>query len=344
MNIAVITGVAGQDGSYLSELLLEKGYQIIGLNRRTSSPNTSRIEHLLNNKNFSIVEFDMSDTTSMIHVFKNIPKDYKVLEIYNLAAQSHVWTSFYQPEHSTMVDALGPLKLLEVIRMLELKNVRFYQASSSELFGKVQEIPQSETTPFYPRSPYAIAKLYSFWITKNYRESYGMFTCNGILFNHESERRGVEFVSRKITLGVGKYLKTKNSVIEIGNLDAKRDWGYAKDYVEGMWRILQYDIPDDYVLASGETHTVREFVEKAFRVVGIEIEWQGEKENERGYNRDNGDLLIEVNSKFYRPAEVDLLIGNSSKAEQILGWKRHVSFDEMIKRMVEHDCNLLVKS
>lgn len=338
MKIAVITGVAGQDGSYLTELLLDKGYIVYGLNRRTSLPNTARIEHLLNHPNFKLCEFDMSDSISIMRVLKKIPTDYECLEIYNLAAQSHVWTSFYQPEHSTIVDALGTLKLLEVILMLELKNIRFYQASSSELFGKVQEIPQSESTPFYPRSPYAISKLYSFWITKNYRESYGMYACNGILFNHESERRGVEFVSRKITLGVAKYMKDSSSVIKIGNLDAKRDWGYAKDYVEGMWRILQQEQPDDYVLASGETHTVRELVEKAFCVVGIEIVWKGVAQDEKGYNKETGDLLIEIDPSFYRPAEVDLLIGDSRKAETKLQWKRNISFDEMIRRMVEHDC------
>jgi GDPmannose 4,6-dehydratase len=338
MKIGIITGITGQDGSYLAELLLEKNYLVYGLNRRTSTPNTSRIAHLLENPNFHLVEFDMTDTTSMIHVFKKVRKDYDVLEVYNLAAQSHVWTSFYQPEHSTVVDAIGPLKLLEVIRILELKNVRFYQASTSELYGKVQEIPQSETTPFYPRSPYAISKLYSFWITKNYRESYGMYTCNGILFNHESERRGHEFVTRKITLGVAKYLKTKSSVLEIGNLDAKRDWGYAPDYVEGMWRILQQDEPDDYVLATGETHTVREFIEKAFAIIGITIEWRGQEVNEKGYDKETGNLIVEVNPQFYRPAEVDLLIGNPSKAEDRLKWLRTVSFDEMIQRMVTYDC------
>ncbi len=337
MRVGIITGITGQDGSYLAELLLEKNYIVYGLNRRTSSPNTSRISHLLNKPNFHLVEFDMSDTTSMIHVFKKVPKDYEVLEVYNLAAQSHVWTSFYQPEHSTVVDAIGPLKLLEVIRILELKNVRFYQASTSELYGKVQEIPQSETTPFYPRSPYAISKLYSFWITKNYRESYGMYACNGILFNHESERRGHEFVTRKITLGVAKYVKTKNSILAIGNLDAKRDWGYAPDYVEGMWRILQQDEPDDYILATGETHTVREFIEKAFAIVGITVEWRGQEVNEKGYDKETGNLVVEVNPQFYRPAEVDLLIGNPSKAEDTLKWLRTVSFDEMIKRMVEYD-------
>ena len=337
-NIAVITGITGQDGSYLAEFLLEKGYDVYGLNRRTSSPNTSRIEHILNAPNFHLLEFDMSDTISMMRIFKKIPNTYDQLEVYNLAAQSHVWTSFYQPEHSTIVDALGPLKLLEVIHMLDLKNVRFYQASTSELYGKVQEIPQSETTPFYPRSPYAVAKLYSFWITRNYRESYGLYACNGILFNHESERRGNEFVTRKISLAVAKYGKDKSSVLRIGNLDAKRDWGYAKDYVEGMWLMLQQEEAEDYVLASGETHSVREFVEKAFAVIGVIVEWKGIGVEEKGYNKENGDLLVEVNPEFYRPAEVDLLIGDPRKAEQRLQWKRKVAFDEIVRRMVEYDC------
>lgn len=338
MKVAVVTGVTGQDGSYLVELLLEKGYYVYGLNRRTSLPNTERIAHLLKNHSFQLCEFDMSDSISMMRVFKKIPSDYERLEVYNLAAQSHVWTSFYQPEHSTIVDGLGTLKLLEVILMLELKNVRFYQASSSELYGKVQAVPQNESTPFYPRSPYAIAKLYSYWITRNFRESYGLFACNGILFNHESERRGKEFVTRKITTGVAEYIKTGKSVIELGNLDANRDWGHAKDYVEGMWRILQHDMPDDYVLATGETHSVREFVEKAFRVKGIEVEWRSEKEYEQGFNKSNGDLLVSVNPTFYRPAEVDLLVGDASKAKSILQWSPTISFDTMISLMVNSDC------
>lgn len=338
-NIAVITGITGQDGSYLAEFLLEKGYTVYGLNRRTSSPNTTRIEHILADPNFHLLEFDMSDTISMMRIFKKITTNYDKLEVYNLAAQSHVWTSFYQPEHSTIVDALGPLKLLEVIHMLDLKNLRFYQASTSELYGKVQQIPQTETTPFYPRSPYAIAKLYSYWITRNYRESYGLYACNGILFNHESERRGNEFVTRKISLGVANYRKDKSSVLKIGNLDAKRDWGYAKDYVEGMWLMLQQEKADDYVLASGETHSVREFIEKAFAVINVCIKWEGEGCSEKGYNKENGDLIVEVNADYYRPSEVDLLLGDPRKAECELNWKRHVSFDEIVRRMVLYDCN-----
>jgi GDPmannose 4,6-dehydratase len=337
MKVGIITGVTGQDGSYLAELLLDKDYYVIGLNRRTSLPNTQRIDHLIGRKNFELREFDMTDIVSMIHALRDLPDNERV-EIYNLAAQSHVLTSFYQPEHSTDVDALGSLKLLEAIRIVDIKNVRFYQASTSELYGKVQEIPQSETTPFYPRSPYGVAKLYSFWIVKNYRESYGMFACNGILFNHESERRGHEFVSRKISLGVSKSQKDDTFVLKMGNLNAKRDWGHAKDYVEGMWRMLQSEIPDDYVLASGETHTVREFIEKAFQVIGVTIRWEGEGDNEKGYDSSNR-LLIEVDPKYYRPAEVDILIGDPSKAERELGWKRNISFDDLVKRMVEIDIN-----
>lgn len=336
MKVGIITGITGQDGSYLAELLLDKGYYVIGLNRRTSLPNTQRIDHIIGNKNFELREFDMTDIVSMIHALRNLPENDRI-EIYNLAAQSHVLTSFYQPEHSADVDALGTLKILEAIRIVGLKNVRFYQASTSELYGKVQEIPQSETTPFYPRSPYGVAKLYSFWIVKNYRESYDMFACNGILFNHESERRGHEFVSRKISLGVSKSRKDESFVLKMGNLNAKRDWGHAKDYVEGMWRMLQSESPDDYVLASGETHTVREFIEKAFQVIDVTISWEGEGENEKGYDSKTGRLLVEVDPKYYRPAEVDILIGTPSKAERELGWKRNISFDQLVKRMVEND-------
>lgn len=336
MKVGIITGITGQDGSYLAELLLDKGYYVIGLNRRTSLPNTQRIDHIIGNKNFELREFDMTDIVSMIHALRNLPDNDRI-EVYNLAAQSHVLTSFYQPEHSADVDALGTLKILEAIRIVGLKNVRFYQASTSELYGKVQEIPQSETTPFYPRSPYGVAKLYSFWIVKNYRESYDMFACNGILFNHESERRGHEFVSRKISLGVSKSRKDESFVLKMGNLNAKRDWGHAKDYVEGMWRMLQSESPDDYVLASGETHTVREFIEKAFQVIDVTISWEGEGENEKGYDSKTGRLLVEVDPKYYRPAEVDILIGTPSKAERELGWKRNISFDQLVKRMVEND-------
>lgn len=340
MRVGVVTGVTGQDGSYLVELLLEKGYYVVGLNRRTSLPNTQRIQHIIGHERFELREFDMTDIVSMIHALRNLPDNERV-EVYNLAAQSHVMTSFYQPEHSADVDALGTLKLLEAIRIVDLKNVRFYQASTSELYGKVQEIPQTETTPFYPRSPYGVAKLYSFWIVKNYRESYGMFACNGILFNHESERRGHEFVSRKISIGVVKSMSDKTFVLKIGNLNAKRDWGHAKDYVDGMWRMLQTDVADDFVLASGETHTVREFVEKAFRVVGVTITWKTDGETERGYDESSGRLLVETDKLHYRPSEVDILIGNPRKAESELGWRRHVSFDDLVSGMVKYDMSLV---
>ena len=340
MRVGVVTGVTGQDGSYLVELLLEKGYYVVGLNRRTSLPNTQRIQHVIGHERFELREFDMTDIVSMIHALRNLPENEQI-EVYNLAAQSHVMTSFYQPEHSADVDALGTLKLLEAIRIVDLKNVRFYQASTSELYGKVQEIPQTETTPFYPRSPYGVAKLYSFWIVKNYRESYGMFACNGILFNHESERRGHEFVSRKISIGVVKSMSDKTFVLKIGNLNAKRDWGHAKDYVEGMWRMLQADVADDFVLASGETHTVREFVEKAFQVVGVTLAWKTDGETERGYDESSGRLLVETDKMHYRPAEVDILIGNPRKAESELGWRRHVSFDALVSGMVKYDMSLV---
>jgi GDPmannose 4,6-dehydratase len=337
--VAIITGITGQDGSYLAELLLEKGYRVYGLNRRTSLSNTARIDHLLSHPAFELREFDMTDIVSMLHAMK-LDTNYERVEVYNLAAQSHVHTSFFQPETSANVDALGTLRILEAIRFLNIPNVRFYQASTSELYGKVMEVPQSETTPFYPRSPYGVAKLYSFWIVKNYRESYGLFACNGILFNHESERRGPEFVSRKITLGVASSQKDPSFVLAIGNLHAKRDWGHARDYVEGMWRMLQADSPDDYVLATGETHTVREFIEKAFAIVGIRMRWEGEGVDETGYDAESGRCLVVVDTKYYRPAEVDLLIGNPTKAQTTLGWTRTVPFDTLVERMVRHDCGL----
>jgi GDPmannose 4,6-dehydratase len=336
-NLAIITGITGQDGSYLADLLLSKGYKVIGLNRRTSLPNTESIKHILTHPSFEMREFDMTDVFSMIHAMRKLPT-YNTLEIYNLAAQSHVLTSFYQPETSANVDAIGTLRILEAIRILELKNVKFYQASTSELFGKVAEIPQNEKTPFHPRSPYGVAKLYSFWIVKNYRESYGMFACNGIAFNHESERRGSEFVSRKITRGIANCLRDEKYVLTIGNMHSKRDWGHAIDYVEGMWKMLQADTPDDYVLATGETHTVQEFIELAFAHVNITIRWEGEGTDEKGYDASTGRLLISVDSKYYRPAEVDILIGDASKAQKELGWVRHISFNELVKRMVESDC------
>lgn len=337
---AIITGITGQDGSYLAEFLLNKNYTVIGLNRRTSLPNTQRIDHLLENPRLKLYEFDLTDIISFINVLKTTPP-YERLEIYNLAAQSHVHTSFFQPECSANVDALGTLRILEAIRICDLKNVRFYQASTSELYGKVQSVPQTEDTPFYPRSPYGVAKLYSFWIVKNYRESYGLYACNGILFNHESPRRGHEFVTRKITLGVAKSLRDPSFVLKIGNLDAKRDWGYAHDYVVGMWMMLQQETPDDFVLSTGRTHTVRQFIEKAFSIAKIGIRWDGEGISERGYDEATGRLLIAVNESLYRPAEVDLLIGDPSKALRQLGWKAETTFEQLVEMMTLHDINQL---
>jgi GDPmannose 4,6-dehydratase len=328
---AVITGVTGQDGSYLAELLLSKDYDVYGIARRTSRSNTERISSILDHPRFFLKEADLSDINSLRSVFEEV-SHYKRIEVYNLGAQSHVHTSFRQPELTADIDGLGPLRILEILRSMNLTNARFYQASTSELYGKVMETPQSETTPFYPRSPYGVAKLYAFWIVKNYRESYGMFACNGILFNHESERRGEEFITRKITKGIARLKKDPEFVLELGNLDAKRDWGYAPDYVEGMWRMLQEDKPDDYVLATGETHTVREFLETAWGP----IIWKGQGIHERGEDV-NGRVIVKVNPEFYRPAEVELLIGNPRKAWCQLGWKATTTFSELVQRMVIHD-------
>jgi GDPmannose 4,6-dehydratase len=328
---AVITGVTGQDGSYLAELLLSKDYDVYGIARRTSRSNTERIVGILDHSRFFLKEADLTDSNSLRSVFEEV-SHYKRIEVYNLGAQSHVHTSFRQPELTADVDALGPLRILEILRSMNLTNARFYQASTSELYGKVMETPQSETTPFYPRSPYGVAKLYAFWIVKNYRESYGMFACNGILFNHESERRGEEFITRKITKGIARLKKDPEFVLELGNLDAKRDWGYAPDYVEGMWRMLQEEKPDDYVLATGETHTVREFLETAWGP----IIWKGQGIHERGEDS-SGRVIIKVNPEFYRPAEVELLIGNPRKAWCQLGWKATTTFSELVMRMVKHD-------
>lgn len=340
VSIAVITGVTGQDGSYLAELLLEKGYIVYGLTRRTSSSNTIRIDHLLDVPNFRLKEYDITDIISIIGILQSLP-EYEVLEVYNLAAQSHVLTSFSQPETTVNVDGIGALHVLEAIRSAKLKNVKFYQASTSELYGKVQEIPQKETTPFYPRSPYGVAKLYAFWIVKNYRESYNMFACNGILFNHESERRGPEFVTRKISIGIAKTLANPNHVIRLGNIDSKRDWGHAKDYVHGMWLMLQRDTPEDYVLATGNTYTVRKFIEIGFNVVGVTIRWEGEGVEEKGYDSKSNRLLIEFDPMYYRPAEVDVLVGDPTKAFTELGWKHTVSFEKLVEGMVLSDCKLI---
>jgi GDPmannose 4,6-dehydratase len=336
MRTAVVTGITGQDGSYLAELLLEKNYKVIGLVRRSSTPTLGRISELLEHPNLQIVQADMGDSTSIMNVF--IPlRDAERIEVYNLAAQSQVHTSFTQPEYTAEVNGLGPLRILESIRRLGLaEKTRFYQASTSELYGKVVEVPQSETTPFYPRSPYGVAKLYAFWIVKNYRESYGMFACNGILFNHESERRGEDFITRKVTTSIAKIYSDPNFTLEIGNMDAKRDWGHAQDYVYGMWLMLQQDKPDDYVLATGVTHTVREFVELAFEAAGHSITWSGSGVDEIGTD-ETGRVVLRVNPKFYRPAEVDLLVGNPTKARTVLGWIPRVSFPNLVSRMVKSD-------
>ena len=342
MSVAFITGITGQDGSYLAELLLEKGYRVHGLIRRASTINTKRIDHIFSHPSLKLHYGDLTDGTCLISCLafiKNAYPDMTRLEIYNLAAQSHVKVSFEMPEYTAETDAIGTLKLLEAIRSVGLEKIaRFYQASTSELYGLVQETPQKETTPFYPRSPYGVAKLYSYWIVKNYREAYGMFACNGILFNHESERRGHNFVTRKITLGLNKILQDSNEILKMGNIDSKRDWGHAKDYVYGMWLMMQADNPDDFVLATGETHSVREFIEKAFLYKGIRIVWRGTGVDEVGYGIDDGRIYIKIDANYYRPTEVDLLLGDATKAKEILGWTPSVSFDKLIECMVQNDC------
>ena len=334
---ALITGITGQDGSYLTELLLEKGYEIHGVVRRHSTPCTDRIDHLLEDQYYDgrlfIHHGDLTDSSNAHALIREVQPD----EVYNLAAQSHVGVSFEVPEYTADATGMGTLRLLEAVRQSDLP-IRFYQASTSELFGGIPETaPQSETTPFYPKSPYGAAKLYSYWITKNYRESYGMFAVNGILFNHESPRRGETFVTRKITLALARILAGKQEKLSLGNLSAKRDWGFAGDYVEGMWRMLQQEHPDDYVLATNETHTVREFAELAFRAADIELEWRGEGLEEKVYDRKSGRLLIDVDPRYFRPAEVELLWGNPAKAERELGWHRNVSFLELVRMMVRAD-------
>ena len=340
---ALITGITGQDGAYLAEFLLNKGYIVHGIKRRSSSFNTERIDHLYKdpherNVNFFMHYGDLTDSTNLIRIVQETRPD----EIYNLAAQSHVQVSFETPEYTANSDAVGTLRLLEAIRILGLeKRTKFYQASTSELYGKVQEIPQKETTPFYPRSPYAAAKLYAYWITRNYREAYGMFACNGILFNHESPIRGETFVTRKITMAIARIKKGLQKKLYLGNLDAKRDWGFARDFVEAMWLMLQQDEPDDFVIATGKTHSVREFVELAFREIGIDIEWQGTGLNEKGVNAANRDILIEIDARYFRPTEVDILMGDPSKAKEKLGWEAKVGFEELVKMMVEGDMGKL---
>ena len=342
--VALITGITGQDGSYLAEFLVEKGYEVHGIMRRSSSFNTARIEHLYldewvrDMKKSRLVNLhwgDMTDSSSLIRIISDIHPT----EIYNLAAQSHVKVSFDVPEYTAEADAVGTLRLLEAVRICGLeKTCRIYQASTSELFGKVQEVPQRETTPFYPRSPYGVAKQYGFWITKNYRESYGMFAVNGILFNHESERRGETFVTRKISLAAARIAQGEQDKLYLGNLDSLRDWGYAKDYIECMWLILQHDVPEDFVIATGEMHTVREFATLAFKEAGIELRWEGEGVNEKGIDVATGKSLVEVDPKYFRPSEVEQLLGDPTKAKTLLGWDpRKTSFEELVSIMVRHD-------
>lgn len=334
MKNALITGITGQDGSYLAELLLEKGYNVYGIMRRKSVVDYGNVDHIKDKINF--IYADMTDPISLISAMKISQAD----EVYNLAAQSFVATSWDTPIGTAEIDALGVTNMLEAIRTVK-PSCRFYQASTSEMFGKVQEIPQKETTPFYPRSPYGVAKLYGHWITKNYRESYGLYACSGILFNHESERRGKEFVTRKITDAVARIKHGVQDHLELGNMDAKRDWGHSKDYVRAMWLMLQQEEADDYVIATNETRTVREFVETAFAQAGIEIAWEGSGVDEIGKDKATGKVLVKVNPKFFRPAEVELLIGDSKKAETTLGWKREIAFPELVERMVKNDMALV---
>ena len=336
MKHALITGITGQDGSYLAELLLDKGYEVYGLMRRKSVVDYGNVDHIKDKIHF--IYADMTDQTSLIHAMTISQAD----EVYNLAAQSFVATSWEQPLATAEIDAIGVTNMLEAIRVVK-PEAHFYQASTSEMFGLVQAIPQCETTPFYPRSPYGVAKLYGHWITKNYRESYNLFACSGILFNHESERRGKEFVTRKITNAVARIKQGVQDCVELGNLDSKRDWGHSKDYVHAMWLMLQQDTPDDYVIATNETRTVREFVDTAFACAGIEIEWSGEGVHEIGTDKATGKVVVKVNPEFFRPAEVDILLGDPSKAEKTLGWKREIPFQELVSRMVKNDMELVAK-
>lgn len=336
--VALITGITGQDGSFLAEFLLEKGYEVHGITRRASISNTARIDHLIAKNAITLHDGDLSDSSSLIRIIGLVQPD----EIYNLAAQSHVQVSFDVPEYSGDVDAIGVLRILEAVRILGLtKKTKIYQASTSELFGKVEEVPQKETTPFHPYSPYAVAKQYGFWIVKEYREAYGMFAVNGILFNHESERRGENFVTRKITLAAGRIAEGLQDHLELGNLDSLRDWGYARDYVECMWMILQHDTPEDFVIATGEQHTVRDFTEKAFAVNGITLRWEGTGIDEKGYDAKTGKMLVCVNPQWFRPTDVDNLWGDPTKAKTVLGWNpQKTSYSELVRIMAEHDREL----
>ena len=345
MKIALITGITGQDGAYLAEFLLKKGYEVHGIKRRASMFNTDRIDHLYQDLHEKDVRLklhygDLTDSTNLIRIIQEVQPD----EIYNLAAQSHVQVSFEMPEYTANCDSLGTLRILEAIKILGLiKKTKFYQASTSELYGKAQEVPQSETTPFYPRSPYAVAKLYGFWIVKNYREAYGMYACNGILFNHESPIRGETFVTRKITRAVAKISHGLQKKIYLGNLDAKRDWGHAKDYIEGMWLMLQQDVADDFVLATGVANTVRHFVELSFAEIGITLKWEGTGVEEKGINRETNEVVVEVDPKYFRPTEVDLLIGDPTKANTELGWKHQYDLAALVKDMMQSDLKLFQK-
>ena len=339
--IALITGITGQDGAYLADLLLNKGYEVHGIKRRSSSHNTGRIDQLHKERpdDFIMHYGDMTDHVSLTKAIIESRPD----EIYNLAAQSHVKVSFDNPVNTIDVDGVGTLRMLESIKLLEMEEVKFYQASTSELFGKAREVPQNENTPFYPRSPYAISKLYAYWTVVNYREAYDMFACNGILFNHESPLRGEAFVTRKITMAIAKIKHGLQTTVQLGNLDAKRDWGFAGDFVEAMWLMLQQDKPDDYVVATGESHSVRAFVDCAFREAGYDVAWCGEGVNEKGFDHDSGRLLVEIDPAFYRPTEVDILRGDSTKARTVLGWKPKMPFEQLVKVMVEADEKLLSK-
>jgi GDPmannose 4,6-dehydratase len=336
MKKALITGITGQDGSYLAEILLAKGYEVHGIIRRSSSFNTGRIDHIINDERYKDKFFfhygDVTDASNLNRILETIEPD----EIYNLAAQSHVHVSFEIPDYTAQVDALGTLRFLDAIRETHLKT-KFYQASTSELFGKVQEVPQKETTPFYPRSPYAVAKLYGYWIIVNYREAYDLFACNGILFNHESPRRGETFVTRKITRAAARIKEGLQDTLLLGNLNAKRDWGYAPEYCEGMWRILQQDKPEDFVFATGEQHSVREFTELSFNELDIHVKWQGEGENEVGVDQNTGKTIVGINPRYYRPTEVQTLLGDATKAKEMLGWEHKTSFEELVKIMANSD-------
>ena len=333
MKVALITGITGQDGSYIAELLLEKGYEVHGIVRRASVINTHRIDHIYEQINLHYG--DLTDSTNLVRVIQQVQPD----EIYNLGAQSHVKVSFEMPEYTGQTDALGTLRVLEAVRLLGMEEkVRIYQASTSEMFGKVQEVPQRETTPFYPRSPYGCAKVYGYWITKNYREAYGMYACTGILFNHESPRRGETFVTRKITMGLKAIAEDRQKVLYLGNLDAKRDWGHAKDYVRAMWMMLQQDTPEDYVIATGEQYSVREFIEKAAPYFGFDIEWYGQGEDEIGMDKNTKKTIIAVNPKYYRPTEVETLLGDSTKAKEEIGWEPEISFDDLVMEMCKNEC------